>query len=168
MNPTRNRDADYQTLINTLKRQRKGVTAADMAARTGMPLHTVRELVPMAADEYSARLEVTESGEILYSFPRGFTSKYRGFRAGLRRAGQALKRGLKIGGTAVFKVWIMVMLVGYFLIFMLLALASLMLTMFGGSSSNGRSSGRGGLNLSSGIFNMIIRIWFYSELMKPR
>jgi hypothetical protein len=159
----------YQKVVGAFRRQRQGATAADIVAKTALSLNTVRELIPLAADEYSARLEVTESGEILYSFPRGFTSKYRGFWAGLRKFSGVLSRGLRIVGILAFKVWIMIMLLGYFALFMLIALAALMLSVAGSANSNGRSSrrdGGGGLYLASSIFNMIIRIWFYSELTR--
>jgi hypothetical protein len=161
--------ASYTKVEEALKRRSKGVTVADVVAATALPLNTVKELVPRAADEYSARLEVTESGEILYSFPHGFTSRYRGFRAGLQRFSKKCIRGLSIFASWFFKVWIMVMLVGYFVLFMLIALAALMLSVAANSSnSNNRSrgSGMGGMYLTSSILNFIIRIWFYSELTK--
>jgi hypothetical protein len=169
----RSRDQQaYQRVTDALRRQKTGATVADIVAKTALPLQTVRELVPQAADEYSGRLEVTESGEIRYSFPHGFVSKYRGFRVALRKAGTALARGLKVTGITTFKVWIMVMLVGYFALFMLIGLASLLLSVVASSqshsnsSSSSRGGGLGGLYLTSRIFNMIIRLWFYSELFK--
>ncbi|MDR2103779.1 MAG: hypothetical protein LBP42_06740, partial [Treponema sp.] len=161
----------YRKITGAFKTRRQGATIADIAAQTALPLQTVRELVPVAADEYSARLEVTESGEILYSFPRGFTSKYRGFRAGLRRFTEKAGKGLSILGTWLFKTWIMVMLLGYFVLFMLIALAALAVSTAASASgsdnrSNNRGGGLGGLYLSSSIFNFIIRIWFYSELSR--
>ncbi|MDR2797318.1 MAG: hypothetical protein LBB80_03150 [Treponema sp.] len=161
--------AAYRKITDAFKKQRKGATVADIAAQTALPLNTIRELVPVAADEYSGRLEVTESGEILYSFPQGFTSKYRGFRAGLRKFTDKVLEGMKIAGTLLFKVWIMVMLVGYFVLFMLIALAALAVSVASNSSnSDNRSEGRGGggLFLAGSIFDLIIRIWFYSELTK--
>lgn len=182
---TKDKDA-YRKIIGAFQKQQsaavgpavglagavKGATIADITARTGLSLETVRELVPAAADEYSARLEVTESGEILYSFPQGFTSKYRSFRARLRRGLEKAARWFKTAAAWVFKVWIMVMLVGYFVLFMLLALASLALSVAASSSSSdnrssSRGGGMGGLYLAGNIFNLIIRIWFYSELLKP-
>jgi hypothetical protein len=141
---------------------------ADIVAATGLPLASVRELLPRAADEYSARLEVTESGEIRYSFPRGFVSRRRGFRAGLKGFLEKFSRGLKIFSAALFKVWIMVMLVGYFALFMLIALASLFFAAAGRSSGSDRRRGESGGNLylSSRIFDLIFRLWFYSSLSK--
>jgi hypothetical protein len=161
----------YRKVLAAFKNQRKGVTIADITAKTALPLDSVRELVSVAADEYQARLQVTESGEILYSFPHGFVSKYRGFRRKLAGAMEKVKKGILIAGTWLFKVWIMGMLVGYFVLFMLIALASLVISVAGSSSnSNNRSSHRGnslgGMYFASQIFNLIIRIWFYSELTK--
>jgi hypothetical protein len=160
----------YQKIRTAFKTQRNGATIADIVAKTALPLNTVRELVPVASDEYSGSLEVTESGEILYSFPRGFTSKYRGFCAGLRRFMGKFVKTAQTTGKALFKVWIMVMLVGYFVLFMVIALAALLLSVaVSMSGSNNRSESRGGgglggLYLVSSIFNLIIRVWFYSEL----
>jgi hypothetical protein len=165
----------YRKVLETFRRQQRGATVADIVARTALPLQTVRELVPQAADEYSARLEVTESGEILYSFPRGFVSKYRGFKARLGRFLEKSGGALKIAAQALFKVWIMVMLVGYFVLFMVIALGALMLSVAASSSnsssnrsSRGNGGGIGGMYLASSVFNMIIRIWFYSELTSNR
>jgi hypothetical protein len=167
---TKDREA-YRKIVEAFRRQRRGSTTADIVARTALPLQTVRELIPLAADEYSARLEVTESGEILYSFPRGFISKRRGFRAHFSRFMEKFGEGLRITAQALFKVWIMVMLMGYFLLFMAIALGSLVLSVAASSSnsnnrSRGRGDGMGGMFLASGVFDMIIRLWFYSELTK--
>jgi hypothetical protein len=162
----------YRQVVEAFRRQRQGSTVADIVARTALPLQRVRELVPLAADEYSARLEVTESGEILYSFPRGFVSKRRGFKARFGRFMEQFGRGLKIAAQTLFKVWTMAMLVGYFVLFMVIALGALALSVAASSSgsSNSRSSrrsgGMGGMFFASSVFDMIIRIWFYSELTK--
>ena len=162
--------AAYQKVTDAFKKQKQGATVADIVARTALPLETVKELAPAVSDEYSGRLEVTESGEIKYSFPRGFTSRYHGFWAGLRRFTDKLGKSAKIVGKGLFKGWIMVMLVGYFVLFMALALAALLLSLVSSMSGNDRSESRGGglggFFLASHIFDLIIRIWFYSELAK--
>jgi hypothetical protein len=169
--------ASYAKLIRALKKQPhkpagdglyRGRSVADISAATALPLTTVQELLPRAADEFRGRLEVTASGEILYSFPRGFTSRYRGFGALAARALEKAGRFFRAAGVLLFKVWIMVMLVGYFALFMLIALSAMMLSVAASSSSSdrgGRRSSSGGLYLTSSIFNMIIRLWFYSELL---
>ncbi|MDR1654418.1 MAG: hypothetical protein LBR96_00360, partial [Treponema sp.] len=134
----------YTKVIDAFRRYRKGATVADIVAATALPLEKVRELVPLAADEFSARLEVTESSEIRYSFPRGFTSRYRSFAARFKRFTEKALNGFKITVSFLFKVWIMFMLVGYFAFFMLIALASLVLSVAGSSNSSNRSRNGGG------------------------
>jgi hypothetical protein len=156
-------------ITDACRKQKNGATVADIAGRTSLPLAMVKDLIPKVADEYSARLQVTESGEILYSFPQGFRSKYRGPGVFMRSVLEKVGKGVKIFASWLFKVWIMVMLIGYFALFMLLALAALVISLSGGSSGNSDSrSGRsgGGLFFAGSIFNLIIRIWFYSELTK--
>jgi hypothetical protein len=174
MQPLKGSDSRaYQKIVNAFRKRQSSAAAADIVAATALPLEKVRFLLPVAADEYRGRLEVSESGEILYSFPRGFTSRYHGFSVFVNRAG---KKSLKILGIAcsrIFKIWIMLMLVGYFALFMLIALASLMLTMVaaGNSRSNNRSGNRsgnsgGGFYFAGSIFNLIMRLWFYSEISR--
>ncbi|GHV66436.1 hypothetical protein AGMMS49928_01100 [Spirochaetia bacterium] len=169
MNRQVNDQAAYNKVIAAFKKQRKGATAADITARTALPLAVVREMVPRAADEFSGRLEVTESGEILYSFPHGFTSKYRGFGPAFSRFFARFCSGVKALGILLFKIWIMVMLVGYFVLFLLIALAAVLLSVAAKSSnSNSRSRGDGGAGIFLGgrILDLVFRIWFYSELSR--
>ena len=160
-------EKSYRKVVNALKKRANGLTVADVVARSALPIATVKELLPIAADEYSAHLQVTESGEILYKFPRFLKSKYKGVGVFLRKAFFALKNGIKTASVFIFKIWIMVMLVGYFVLFMLIALAAMVLSVAGNSSgSSDRRNSGGGMYLFSGILNMIIRIWFYSELTR--
>jgi len=151
----------YQKVVNSLKRRKKGATVADICASTALPLSTVRELLPKAADEFKGRLQVTQSGEILYHFPDGFKSRYHGIGVWLDRALQKSVSFLKTGLSLLFKVWIMVMLIGYFVLFLALALASVFV------SSASKSSGKN-RNVGFGMFDLFIRLWFYSSLTRPR
>jgi len=150
----------YAQVTEAFKRSRKGCTIADVAAKTALPVETVRRLAPQVADEYRSRLEVTESGEILYSFPHGFTSRYRGLFPFLRRAGGVFLRGLRKAAVFAFKVWIMVMLVGYFVLFLLLALAAIAASLAGSKNSKSNNSG----NIAGSILNFMFRMWFWSNV----
>jgi len=154
----------YQKVVNSLKKRKKGATVADVCASTALPLATVREFLPKAADEYSGHLQVTQSGEILYTFPAGFTSRYSGFDAVLKRFTEKFFAVVKKTLVFLFKVWIMVMLVGYFLLFLALAVASVVISVSGKSSNKSRRGGGSGFNL----FSLFWRIWFYSEMTRPR
>jgi hypothetical protein len=162
--------AAYKTLVSALKRQTRGITVADMAAKTALPLQHIRDdLIPRAADEYNARLQVSESGEILYSFPRGFKSRYRGFGPAFSRFSEKAVAAVKRFFAAAFKVWIMVMLVGYFVLFILIALAAVVFAAAASSSGKERnrrsSGGLGSAYILSRMMNMVLRFWFYRSLM---
>jgi hypothetical protein len=157
----------YRQLVKTLKAAGKPVTAADVTARSALPLEQVKALLPRAADEFSAALEVTESGEICYSFPRGFSSRYTGAAARWKRFCHAAGTGLKAALSLFFKIWIMAMLVGYFALFVLIALAALFFLVAASSSGKNRRNNRdddgGGINFS-GLLNGLFRFWFYSNV----
>jgi len=150
----------YQKVVGSLKRRKNGATVADVCASTALPLSTVRELLPKAADEFKGHLKVTQSGEILYHFPDGFKSRYRGLGVWLSKALQKSASLLGKSLSFLFKVWIAVMLVGYFVIFLALALGSMFI------SSASKSSGKG-KNVGVGMFDLFIRLWFYSSLTRP-
>ncbi|MCX7027526.1 MAG: hypothetical protein NT061_08610 [Spirochaetes bacterium] len=147
-------------------------TVADLAGLTGLPLQQLEAELPAVSDEFGARLKVTEKGEILYSFPRGMKSRFTGFGPRMKKILRALAKGAVEGAKALFKVWIVVMLVGYFIIFLGIALFSLVASVAvqqggGGRSRNDRrGGGLGGLWLTTRLFDTLIRIWFYSELFK--
>jgi hypothetical protein len=154
-------------LVEVFRKRKGEATAVDLVALTGLPKTQVEAELPAVSDEYGARLRVTESGEILYSFPSGMKSRYRGLGPNLRRGWKAFKRGAAAVATLVFKVWIVVMLVGYFVLFLLLALMALLASVAAsasGKDDRDRGDGTGGLFLASGVFDTLIRIWFYSEL----
>ncbi len=158
-------------LVEALKRRGREATANDLVALTGLPKAQVQAELPAVSDEFGARLRVTESGEILYSFPSGFKSRYRGLGPALKRFWKAFKKGAAAVLSFLFKVWIVAMLVGYFVLFLAIALlatvASVAVSMSGRDErDNRRGGGIGGLWLTGRLLDLFIRIWFYSELFK--
>jgi len=163
-----------EKLLKGFRSARSEATVADLAGTTGLPLQQIEAELPAVADEFGARMKVTEKGDILYSFPNGMKSRYKGFGPSMKRILRGVKKWAIEAAKAVFKVWIMVMLVGYFVLFLALALFAMVASVAvqqGGGSRDNRSShrgggGLGGLWLTSSLFNSLIRIWFYSELFK--
>ncbi len=158
-------------LASEFRKSRGEATVADLVARTGLPKYQVETEVRSVADEYGARLRVTESGEILYSFPRGLRSRYRGLGPALKRFWRGLRTAIAAAAAFLFKIWIVVMLVGYFVLFLVLTLAALAASIAaqtaGNRDSRGRSrGGGGGLVFTGRILELFVRIWFYGELFK--
>lgn len=165
-----------EKLLRAFRESGGEATGADLVARTGLPVHQVETELRAVADEYGARVRVTESGEPLWSFPRGFRSRYRGFGPAFRKGFRTFLKGATAVGKFLFKIWIVVMLVGYFALFVALAVLALVASFAANSSGRGddrRSSrGRGGLGgayMMTRVIELVVRIWFYSEFTKsPR
>ncbi len=157
-------------LVDIFRKRKGEATAADLVALTGLPKAQVEAEVKAVSDEYGARLRVTDSGEILYSFPRGMHSRYRGLGPALKRAWKAFKKGAAAVASFLFKLWIVLMLVGYFVLFLALALLAMLASVAVSASGNSRDSGssRGGgfagAYLTGRLINSIVNIWLYSEL----
>jgi len=167
------REGVRERLLGGFRSSGREATVADLAGLTGLPLPQIEAELPAVADEFGGRLRVTEKGEILYSFPNGMKSRYRGFGPSMKRILRSLKKAAVEVSKAIFKVWIMGMLVGYFVLFLALALfamvASVAIQQGGGSrdrSDRRGGGGLGGLWLTSRLFDSLIRIWFYSEFFK--
>jgi hypothetical protein len=159
-------------LVSYLKRRGNESTVADMMAGTGLPKYQVEQAVKSVLDEYSGRLKVTESGEILYSFPAGMKSTKKGFGPAFKRLWTSFKRGAARVLSFLFKIWIVAMLVGYFLVFLALLIlaivAAFAASAAGGKNRESRSrrggNGFGAMYLVSRLFELAFRMWFYSNL----
>jgi hypothetical protein len=160
--------AKVQDRLVDVFRKRKGeATNADLVALTGLPKAQVEVEIKAISDEYGARLRVTDSGEILYSFPEGMKSRYRGFGPGMKRFWKSFRKTAAKVGILVFKIWTAVMLVGYFALFVALAILALLASFAAqasGKDDSGHGDGIGGLFLGGRLLDTIVRIWFYSEL----
>jgi hypothetical protein len=165
-------------LVSFLKQKSGESTVADMIAGTGLPKYQVEQAAKAALDEYAGRLKVTESGELLYYFPNGMRSTVRGAGPSLKRFWKSFTATAARVFTLLFKIWIVATLVGYFVVFAALAVLAI-LAAFAASVAgrgDGRDSGRdrggggfGGMYLVMQLFNLILRMWFWSSLLKdPR
>jgi len=164
-------------LVSFLKRKRGESTVADMIAGTGLPKYQVEQAAKVALDEYAGRLKVTEGGDLLYYFPNGMRSTVRGPGPALRRFWKAFARvALKVL-SLLFKIWIVAMLVGYFVAFAAIVVLAIVAS-FAASAANRSDRGGGGRDRGGGfgsmylvmrLFEMILRMWFWSNLLRdPR
>ena len=163
-----NKDSVREGIVTAFKQRRGEAAPADIVAFTGLPKPQVDAELPAVADEFGGRLKVTDSGEILYSFPQGFKSRYKGFGPSFKRFLKTMGRGSAALATFLFKAWIMVMLIGYFALFVaLVVLAMLASVAVSASDKNNRSRSRGGGTfMATRLIDLFIRIWFYNEVFK--
>ena len=160
-------------LVSWLKRSRGSSTVADMIAGTALPKYQVEQAAKKVLDEYAGRLKVTESGELLYSFPSGMHSTVKGVGPAFRRFWHSFSKGAARVLSLLFKIWIVTMLVGYFVAFVLIIVAAI-LAAFAASMAS-RNDGRGGGGRSRGgfggmgivirLFDLLLRMWFWSNIL---
>jgi hypothetical protein len=158
-------------VVTFLRKSRGEATVADMIAATGLPKYQVEQAARSVLDEYAGRLKVTESGELLYYFPEGMQSTRRGVGPSLRRSLRAFARGAAKVLAFLFKIWIVVMLVGYFVAFLAIAVLAVLASFAASAASKGERGGRdrggfGGMYLVLRLLDLILRMWFWSNLLK--
>lgn len=86
-----------QAILKAINDLGRRVTAADVAAKTGMPILRVTSELNKIAQETQGHLEVATTGDIAYRFSPAFQTAYltTGYKRALERA---MKWTLKIGG----------------------------------------------------------------------
>jgi hypothetical protein len=123
---------DRSDLLSALRRMDGRGTVGDVVAETGLPRNDVEGGLKGLLETHQGHLDVSDSGELLYSFHPKFIE--RGTEPVLERVKRAAWSLFQKG----FKVWITVMLVVYFVVFVALVIAAIL-------ASNRGDSRRGGL-----------------------
>lgn len=106
-------------ILDSLRRRDGVATAGDVAADTGLGLEDAEQVMRRMLQYYRSHLDVDDEGNLLYRFDPKF--KRRGHQPG--RWWHQFKKKAWSALTLGFKAWIMVMLVGYTVAFVVLLLA---------------------------------------------
>lgn len=106
-------------VVAALKKRGGVATAGDIAADTGVGVDAVETALRRLLSLYKSHLDVDDDGNLRYRFDPDFTRRGEDPGRLLYDIGQMLWTGFQW----VFKVWIMAMLVGYTITFILLLLA---------------------------------------------
>ena len=115
-------------LTRALRGKNDRLTKADAITLSGLPTHLVDESLDRLLKKYKSRLEVTEEGELVYTFD----GMVRRDQLTLAERLRAVGRWLAKAGMFAFKVWITLTLVVYVIVFVVVLLAA----MFGGRSDD--------------------------------
>ena len=143
-----------------LRRHGNRGTVADVVGLSGLPKYQVETVLPAVVSECRGQMAVTESGDIVYKFPQGLSNPEKSLgKKLLKWTGKAL--------AALFKVWIMVMLVGYFLLFVAILLVALVVSValsFARRGDDRDDSGGGilGFYLVTRVMEFFLLLWLYS------
>jgi len=146
-------------VASALRRHENKGTVADVVGLSGLPRYQVETVLPAVVSECRGQMAVTESGEILYKFPQGVSNPERSLGNKLLKAtGKVLK--------ALFKAWIVVMLVGYFVLFVaVLVIALLVSIALSFAKRDDRDDSGGGIFgffLVTRVMEFFLLLWLYS------
>ncbi len=127
--------SDYEVedrLLESLKAREGVATAGDVAADTGLPYDRVEEGLRQMLSQYKSHLDVDDEGRLRYRFDPSF--RRRGEEPG--RWWHTFKQ--KAWGAFVwfFKIWTMVMLVGYTIVFVLLLIGMVVAALTAGEDES--------------------------------
>ena len=147
-------------VANAFRKTGNRGTVADVVGVSGLPKHQVVTVLPAVVSQCRGQMAVTESGEILYKFPQGLSNPEKSL-------GKKLLKWTAKALAALFKVWIMVMLVGYFALFVLILVVALVVSIalsFAKRDDDRDSEGGGllGMYMVSRVFEFFLLLWLYS------
>lgn len=132
-------EAHRRVVLDALKRSQGRVTVGDAVAATGLSRDEAEAALRSLLSTHEGHLEVSDEGELVYLFDPALAG--RDERSGWEKFKAASWRAFKAG----FKVWIMLMLVVYFIIYVALAIAAFVaLTANNREGSSSRRSDSGG------------------------
>jgi hypothetical protein len=106
-------------ILSSLKERDGVATAGDVAADTGIPYDRAEIVLRKMLSNYRSHLDVDDDGNLRYRFDPAFSR--RGEDRG--RVWHNIKKAAWKGFVGFFKVWTMIMMVGYTIVFVLLLLA---------------------------------------------
>lgn len=123
-------------LEKRLRKEQKRFTLNEAAAATGLSIDAARDAFEALLKKYVCRLQVTENGDLIYDF--GASLRRRGEKTAKERFDALLSWLWKVF-TVIYKAWITVTLVVYFVLFLVILIALLVAS----SSGRGDRKGRG-------------------------
>lgn len=106
-------------ILQSLKRRQGVATASDVAADTGIGLGETEIALKQMLSLYKSHLDVDDSGNLLYRFDPTLTRRGED----PAHAWYQLKKQIAEVMRWIFKIWVMVMLIGYTIVFILILLA---------------------------------------------
>jgi len=144
-------------VLRALRKARGRVTLGDAVSATGLPSHEVEATLRALLETRLGHMEVAESGTLVYRFDPGLIERDAEsfFSSVTRKSWVVFKEA--------FKVWTVVMLVVYFVLFVALLIAAMMASQGkGGNRSRGRGISLGGGRGRGGIGNLWLWYFFWS------
>ena len=137
---------DLAAIEQAIKKIRK-FTIQDIAGQTGFSTFDSKIGVETLMKTYACQMQVTDQGELIYDFGSLVRRGSKTLQEQMKEIGKLLLKAF----TYFFKVWIMLMLVSYFVVFVVILVAIAVASMFASDNDQG-------ISLDSGAFTMTTRV----------
>lgn len=141
-------------LLRKIDRPERPLTIADASALSGLALRDAEVGLQYLSKEYRGRLRVGEKGDLLFFFPTGFSKPWVTEELATRTL-RSVARGLAGFARFMVRAWITIVLLGYGLMFVALAIA------LAARSSDERGGGLGGA-FFAGFLRLIADALFWT------
>ena len=148
--------ASTRPVLRALRKAKGRVTLGDAVSATGLPSHEVEATLRALLETRRGHMEVGESGTLVYRFDPGLIQRDAEpfFSRFARKSWAVFKEA--------FKVWTVLMLVVYFVVFVALLIAAFMASQGkGGNRSRGRGLSLGGGRGGGGFGNLWLWYFFW-------
>jgi hypothetical protein len=155
-----NQTAERKTVIDAINSLGRRVTSADVASKTGLPLHVANVELNRVAADTNGHLEVSTTGDIVYKFAPGFEAKY--MATGIKRVlNNVMSKTFEILYFLLRISFGVMLVVSFIAIVVLIIIAMIVLSRLGSSGDGGGDDG-GGFGFDFDFFDfMILRDLFY-------
>ena len=150
------------TLEQKLKSGKKQLTIGDAASISAINMDDAKHALDQLLEKYESRLKVTENGDLIYDF--GKTLQRRG-----KKSFKEIWEEVKATSWKVFKflfrIWITITLVVYFVIFLVLMIGLVVVSLSKGGDDDDSPFDRGGSGGGGiGFFRMYLIMDLFSDL----
>ncbi|MBY0356827.1 MAG: hypothetical protein K2W82_02395 [Candidatus Obscuribacterales bacterium] len=147
-------------ILQAIKQLGRKVSAADVAAAAALPLAQTRIELNKVAFETLGKLEVSKSGEILYSFPSDFEAVYNA--SGVRKFLQMILAKVSAALFYCLRISFGILLIASFITISLVFIVALVFIIFGIGASEGADGDMDGFELDADFFDWQELLIFFS------
>lgn len=142
---------DREAVLSALRRLEGRATLGEIVSATGLTVDRAGAALRGVIETHRGHLEATDDGELVYAFAGGVVPRDH------VPLPVRLWRGVKRGALAAFKVWTVLMLAGYSVVFALLAVVLLVVLM---AKSDG-DGWEGGVEILWLPLRVLFEVWFW-------
>ena len=151
-----------QQLERSLGTPKGPLTIADAAAKSGLALRDAERGMHWLTERYRGHLRVTDEGDLLFTFPTGFTRPWI-VPSAAGNAVQAVGRGARKIAQYAVRAWITIVMLLYVLVFVALIVALVVGSMAASGDRRDSKSSSGMTDLLGGLLRFVAELFIWTR-----